>query len=202
MDFALVAGVTAPFDAGVAEGFDTSPVWNKAFILDSSPGVAARLSVFACPRVGESTPERGVCVPWMLKPTGRTSIDFLPGEAGESTVTVGGEFCRGVMEIIDCGRDLGEDGRPGRGTPSAGAALLSGAKSGTSPLPDAVVGLDVVPVPLGTSHGERAATAGEVGGVPLSFSKFSNLERNEETGLIDEASGPSVEPSMLASFLS
>ena len=37
--------------------------------------------------------------------------------------------------------------------------------------------------------GERPPI-GDAGGVALSFSKFSNLERREETGLIDDVSLP------------
>lgn len=80
------------------------------------------------------------------------------------------------------------------------ALLLSGAKSGTSPLPDAVAGLELTGRP-DASHGERPPTAGDAGGVPLSLSKFSNLERNDDTGLIEEASGPSFEPSMLTAHV-
>lgn len=123
-------------------------------------------------------------------------MDFRSGVAGESTVTVGADFCVGV-ETIDCGLDFGRLGRLGRGTAGGCPSLFKGAKSGTSLFPEAVLGLEVVPDAPGASHGERPPATGEAGGVPLSFSKFSNLERSEDTGLIEEASGPSLEPSIL-----
>lgn len=111
-------------------------------------------------------------------------------------MTVGADFCVGV-ETIDCGLDFGMLGLLGRGTADGCPSLFRGAKSGTSLFPDAVLGREVVTDPPGASHGERPPTTGEAGGVPLSFSRFSNRERSEDTGLIEEASGPCFEPSML-----
>lgn len=136
-------------------------------------------------------------MPCMPNPTGRTSIDLLSEDAGESTVTVGGDVCLGVIEIMDCGLERGGLGLFGLSMAAGCEPSFRGVKSGTSPLPDeAVVGLEVPTDPPGSSHGERPPTTGEAGGVPLSLSKFSNLERSEDTGLIEEASGPSLELSM------
>lgn len=50
-------GTAAPLGGEGAGGFDTSPVWKRAFTRASNPGVAARLSVLAWPLVGESVPD-------------------------------------------------------------------------------------------------------------------------------------------------
>lgn len=195
--FAPGAGIAERSEVVAGDGFEASPMFNNAFIRASNPGVAARLKVLACPLVGESMPARDVFAPAKFNPTGRTSMLFRSGEAGESTMTVGGDVCLGVIEIIDWGLDLGGLGFRGRGSAEAGPLLLKGAKSGTSLLPDAVVGREVVTGPPGASHGERPPTTGDAGGVPLSFSRFSNLERREDTGLIEEASGLSFRPSIV-----
>lgn len=113
-------------------------------------------------------------------------------------MTAGGESFVGVIDSIDLGL-VGGLGRLGRGIAGAsvGALLLRGAKLGTSLFPADVVGRDPATAPPAASHGERPPTVGEAGGVPLSFSKFSNLERSEDTALIGEASGPFLEPLIL-----
>lgn len=45
------------------------------------------------------------------------------------------------------------------------------------------------------------AVAGDVGPLSRSFPKFSNLDRKDDMGLIEEVSGPSPSPSMLVEFV-
>ena len=80
-------------------------------------------------------------------------------------MTIGGDLCVGVMEIMECGLDLDGLSLLGRVKLWGVFPLLSCEKSGSLPSPDPVVGLEVVAALLGISHGERLLTIGDAGGV-------------------------------------
>lgn len=129
------------------------------------------------------------------------SIDmFLSGEFGESIVTMGGDFWEGVTDSILCGRAFGGLGR-----------LLLANSGGCPcvvafPSPGDVRPSDV----LGRSFGVDTSAVKETcrrstgvdGFCSVSFPRFSNLERKEETGLIELASVLSLFFSAMAKALS
>ena len=118
------------------------------------------------------------------------------GECGESTVTRGGGFWEGVTGPIDCGRALGKLGRRPLTTGSRCPSSTTTVEFVEVVWPIGVVGLASLAAPAPDKKGERP-TIGDAGGVPLSLSRFSNLERSEDTGLMEDSSLPSPASSIL-----
>jgi len=118
-------------------------------------------------------------------------MDSIPwGERGESTVTIGGDIWDGVTEIMDIGRSVGGLGCRFRGLTWRDAC---GACVPTPGLvrPSEVLGRTSVETEMGVK--EVCLFSAGVGDPASSlFPRFSNRDRSEDTGLIDDASVPSL----------
>lgn len=120
-----------------------------------------------------------------------TSTDIalvFSGECGESIVTTGGAVEAGVVGSMECGRPRAF----ASGQPSLLIVLITvelGCAIG-------VIGRVIFGPPTPVKKGDLPIM-GEAGGVSLFLSKFSNLERSDETGLIDDSSLPCILSSIL-----
>ena len=169
-------------------------------------GVVARLGTLDCGLMGESPRVNGGAVDdgTGVVADGRRSRDaflVLPGDFGESTVNSGGATGAGERATIDCGRDFGGLGRLRRGVACGSAfGLFALLRSKLLLPPTGVTGRPSLVDIVADRNGDRP-TIGDAGVVPLSLSRFSNLERNDDTGLIDVSSLLFSLPSIVTSHL-
>jgi len=122
---------------------------------------------------------------------GRRSTDmfFLAGERGEFTLRRGGDLREGVIVTIDCGLDIGVFGASSRGTALGGSRLFAVIASCPVLAVAGVVRRLLLPRTGPAKKGDRPKI-GDAGGVAVSCCRFSNLDRRDDTGLIDDSSLP------------
>lgn len=146
----------------------------SAFMRASNAGVGVRLGGRTARFGGESVPVLAMS----NEPLGVLTLDwlrstdmacFLSGDRGESTVTTGAHFRVGEVEARES-------------SPIVCAGCI-----GHVPSRNGVAGRGSVGVPIGGNKGDRPPM-GDCGVVPVSFTRFSNLDRSEETGPIEDSS--------------
>lgn len=93
------------------------------------------------------------------------------------------------MVTIDCGLDIGVLGVSIRGIALGGSRLFVVMASCPALAVAGVVGRLLVPKTGPAKKGDRPKI-GDAGGVAVSCCRFSNLDRKDDTGLIDDSSLP------------
>jgi len=133
---------------------------------------------------------------------GRRSTECtFEGDRGESTVSNGGDAV--AADIIDTGREDGPFGRGFRGLTAADCGWncpkTFDPSSFVFPSPPDVLGCTSFPGAERFSGGCRGMMA-DFGAASLSWPRFSNFDRNDEKGLIEDVSGPSFPSDILPFF--
>ena len=168
----------------VGVDFTGSVLIRKALILCSSAGVVDRLRLREWTEFGDRVDGDALRIVLARRDSREYSTG---GDFGESTVTRGGKGCGGVPAAMETGLCRGGVIRLARGTDSVGASLGRGTVGDALSLPaDCGRPPDTTRFPKETC---RCPATG-VFGVSGSFWRFSNLDKSDDTGRMDESSGP------------